>query len=403
MVGPVPPQTLEAILAATPSLTRDLTPETRQSILFILRGVALARLDSIDERQALDAIKTKTGLPIGDLRRQLAGFRREMGLATANKQRWASQLIIGDDGTPRAVTANAVIALSEDAAFKETIRHDKLLCQTMLTASAPWEEITKRRLWRDRDDREAQIWLQHNGIMVSLDATRDAIQTVAERNPYHPMMNYFNEIHWDGKPRLDTWLVDYLGAEDSPYIRAIGPCWMISGVARIWEPGCQVDTALVLEGPQGTFKSSVFAVLGGEWYTSDIAQLGTKNAQERIIGVWIVELDEMEAVTRAADIAAVKSSISRRFDRFRYTRGRRVDVYQRQCIFGGTVNKDTWQRDETGGRRWWPTITRSLRRVQPLWSAPQPRYARSVWSRPPVLRCQRDQARLLRPAASTDP
>src|SRR5258708_2492959 len=80
LVGPVPPQPLEAILAATPSLTRDLTPETRQSILFILRGVALARLDSIGERQALDAIKTKTGLPIGDLQRQLAGFRREMGL-----------------------------------------------------------------------------------------------------------------------------------------------------------------------------------------------------------------------------------------------------------------------------------------------------------------------------------
>ena len=112
MVGPVPPQTLEAILAATPSLTRDLTPETRQNILFILRGVALARLDSIGERQALDAIKTKTGLPIGDLRRQLAGFRREMGLATANKQRWASQLIIGDDGTPRAVTIASRIACS---------------------------------------------------------------------------------------------------------------------------------------------------------------------------------------------------------------------------------------------------------------------------------------------------
>jgi predicted P-loop ATPase len=109
-----------------------------------------------------------------------------------------------------------------------------------------------------------------------------------------------------------------------------------------------------LRGRKETFKSSVFAVLGGEWYTSDIAQLGTKNAQEQIIGVWIVELDEMAAVTRAADIAAVKSSISRRFDRFRYTWGRRVAVYQRQCIVGGTVNKDTWQRDETGGRRWFP-------------------------------------------------
>jgi hypothetical protein len=107
-VGPIPPQTLDAILAATTSLTRDLTPETRQNILFILRGVALAGLDSIGERQALDAIKAKTGLPIGDLRRQLAGFRREMGLATARPaQAWTSSLIMGDDGTPRAVMANA--------------------------------------------------------------------------------------------------------------------------------------------------------------------------------------------------------------------------------------------------------------------------------------------------------
>jgi putative DNA primase/helicase len=145
-----------------------------------------------------------------------------------------------------------------------------------------------------------------------------------------------------------------LGVVDSEYVRAVSAKWMISAVARIYKPGCKADCALVLEGPQGIGKSTVLRNLSFPWFTDEIAAFGTKDASEQTIGVWIVELSELEAVTRAADVAHVKAFMSRQRDRFRVSYGRRVQEYPRQCVFAATSNSSTWNRDETGGRRWWP-------------------------------------------------
>ncbi len=242
------------------------------------------------------------------------------------------------------------------------------------------------RPWTDQDDREATSWQQDNNVMVGELIAASAVQTVAERNKYHPVMDYLKSLIWDGIPRLDTWLVDYVGAEDTEYIRAVGPRWMISGVARIYEPGCKADCVLILEGPQGIFKSTTFAVLGGPFYSNDIAAIGTKDAQEQILGIWIMELDELDAVTRAHDIAAVKAFVSRGADRFRLPYARRSGLHPRQCIFGGTLNKDSWLRDETGGRRWWPVkcgiikIDEVRRDREQLWAETRDRYfANEPW------------------------
>jgi putative DNA primase/helicase len=206
------------------------------------------------------------------------------------------------------------------------------------------------------------------------------VQTVAERNKYHPVKDYLNSLVWDGTPRLDEWLIRYVGAEDTEYTRAVGPRWMISGVARIMEPGCQADCVLVLEGPQGIMKTTTFKILGDDFYSNDIAALGTTAAQEQILGKWIVELDELEAVTRAPDIAQVRAFVSRRIDDFRLPYGRRSRAHPRQCIFGGTTKRETWMRDETGGRRWWPIRcgvidTDTLREVRDqLWAEARDRY-----------------------------
>ena len=137
-------------------------------------------------------------------------------------------------------------------------------------------------------------------------------------------------------------------------MRAVSSKWMISAVARIYKPGCKADCALVLEGPQGIGKSTVLRNLSYPWFTDEIATFGTKDASEQTIGVWIVELSELDAVTRAADVTHVKAFMSRQCDRFRVSYGRRVQEYPRQCVFAATSNSATWNRDETGGRRWWP-------------------------------------------------
>jgi predicted P-loop ATPase len=174
--------------------------------------------------------------------------------AAAGVPVWANDVIRNEKGATRAIFYNAVVALGQDPAFKNAIRHDRFRGQTMLCARVPWDlnPVQIPRPWTDQDDREATNWLQDNQILVSEQTARSAVQTVAERDPYHPPMDYFNSITWDGTSRLDTWLATYVGATDCPYTRAVGPCWMISAVARIFKPGCKADWVLVLEAPKAS-------------------------------------------------------------------------------------------------------------------------------------------------------
>jgi predicted P-loop ATPase len=307
-------------------------------------------------------------------------------LTAAGVPAWQNDIIRSEKGASRPILFNAVVALSQDPAFvngtgRVAIRYDAFRTQTMLCAPVPWDlNAVIPRPWRDQDDREATVWLQDKLVTVSLAIARDAVQTVAERNRNHPVMDYLQAIRWDGVPRLDTWLYTYLGANNDVYTQAVGPCWAISAVARIYQPGCKADCVLILEGPQGIYKSTTFEVLGGAWYTNDIAALGTKDAQEQILGIWIVEFDELDAVTRASDISHVKAFVSRGTDRFRFSYGHRVESHPRQCVFGATSNKDSWQRDESGARRWWPVrcgridIDRLRDDRDQLWAEARDRY-----------------------------
>jgi predicted P-loop ATPase len=172
-------------------------------------------------------------------------------------------------------------------------------------------------------------------------------------NSYHPVRNYLNDLVWDGQPRVGRWLTTYAGAEYNQYTGSAGPSWLVSGVARIFEPGCKVDHTIIFEGPQGGGKSSLFAELGGEFYSDDVPELGTKDAALACAGIWILELSELSAMNRA-DLEKIKSFISRTEDRFRPPYDRHMVTVPRQCVFCGTVNVDRYLKDETGGRRFWP-------------------------------------------------
>ncbi len=135
--------------------------------------------------------------------------------------------------------------------------------------------------------------------------------------------------------------------------RAIGRHFLISAVARIFDPGCKLDTMPIFEGEQGTYKSTALRVLAYPWFTDEIAQIGTKDASMQVQGVWIVELSELEAMSRQ-EIAKVKAFLSRSTDRFRPSYGRHVVAFPRQCVLVGTTNSDSYLKDETGARRFWP-------------------------------------------------
>lgn len=162
---------------------------------------------------------------------------------------------------------------------------------------------------------------------------------------------------WHGTAHLDKWLITYLGAEDSPYVRAVGPRYLISAVARVYRPGCQVDHVLVLEGPQGKLKSTALRVLAvkDEWFTDRLSHLASKDAAQEIAGVLIIEIAEWDALSRASSGTA-KSFITRRYDRLRLPYGKHVVEFRRQCVFAGTINAPVggYLRDPTGARRFWP-------------------------------------------------
>jgi predicted P-loop ATPase len=170
-------------------------------------------------------------------------------------------------------------------------------------------------------------------------------------------------------------------ASHGEYVRAVGARFLISGVARIYQPGCQVDHVLVQEGAQGGGKTSALRVLGGEWFSESLpADLHSKDCCDHLRGKWVVELAELGQIKRSA-VETVKAFISRTYERFRPAYGRNEVIYPRQCIFSGTTNKSAYLPDETGNRRFWPvkvgTIDlESLRRDRDqLWAEAKQRYS----------------------------
>lgn len=264
---------------------------------------------------------------------------------------WHTALLRTASG-PRPVLANAIAALRNAPEWKGVIRRDAFSLVTHAHSATPWGYIGP---WHDQQDALTAEWLQQHRIFVNTDTAARAVDTVAADNPFHPVRDYLEGLCWDGRNRIKSWLETYVGVPASPFYAAIGARWLISAVARIFEPGAKVDHVLVLEGKQGIGKSSVFRTLAGPWFTDDlgVCELGSKDNLLQLQGVWIVEFSELEALTRSA-VARVNAFISRSTDRFRRPYDRRAINAPRQCVFGGSVNRVCYLRDETGARRFWP-------------------------------------------------
>jgi predicted P-loop ATPase len=171
---------------------------------------------------------------------------------------------------------------------------------------------------------------------------------------------YLTHLTWDEIPRIDQWLSTCLGADGNPeYLKAIGPRFLISAVARALRPGCKADQVLVLEGAQGIGKSTAVRVLSEPWTTDSLPDLTSKEAAIQIQGVWIVELAELTSMSRS-DVEHIKAFMSRNEDRYRPHWGRSSETRPRRCVFIATTNLQGYLRDETGNRRFWPVRCRSI-------------------------------------------
>ena len=230
----------------------------------------------------------------------------------------------------------------------------------------PWRNEV--RFWRDADDAQLVCYIDEAYGTFSQRNYDVAVAKVADDRSYHPIREMFASLpEWDGVKRVDTLLVDYLGAEDNELVRAMTRKTLCAAYRRVMEPGVKFDTMLVLNGPQGIGKSTLIARLGGEWYSDslNLSDMNDKTAAEKLQGYWILEIGELAGMKKA-DIDKVKAFISRQDDKYRAAFGRRVTPHPRQCVFFGTTNSENgYLRDITGNRRFWDVCVTGKGRMKP--------------------------------------
>lgn len=273
-------------------------------------------------------------------------------------------------GTPESDVFNCLIVLKYDPALKGKIRLDEFAHRLVVIDDLPWRGKDETPYWTDTDDACLRNYFATKYLIKGKGIIDDALQEVTQANKFHPVREYLTGLTWDGECRVDTLFIDYIGAEDTEYIRAVTRKWMCGAVARVMVPGIKFDTAIVLYGAQGLGKSLILERLGRKWFNNSLVDIKTKDALEQIQGSWINELAEL-APTYKNDNEIVKAFISRTSDRFRSPYGRRTEEYPRQCVFAGSTNNLMFLKDRTGNRRFWPITGDKDRKTKNAWDITQ--------------------------------
>lgn len=272
-----------------------------------------------------------------------------------NDVNWQTKLELDKNGGISESLTNFVTILRYDQRLHE-IAYNEHSCGISIRDAEllPWEQLKPG--WSDADLASLTAYLDRVYHIFSPSKLKNALLTITAERSFHPIKEYLEGLPaWDGKKRLETLLIDYLGAEDSSYVRAVTRKTLVAAVARVYEPGIKFDTVLVLSGPQGIGKSMFFAKLGGVWFSDSliISDMRDKTGAEKLQGFWIMEIGEMNGIKKV-EVETVKSFASRQDDKFRVAYGTVVESHPRQCVICGTSNSQHFLRDVTGNRRFWP-------------------------------------------------
>lgn len=253
---------------------------------------------------------------------------------------------------------NILTILQNDPRLKGRFGFDLFEYRETALKSLPWRVVTpSSRYLTDKDDSGIRHYIETFYGISSAAKVVDAMAMLMMKNTYHPVRDYLKGLKWDGEARVETLFIDYMGAEDNLYTRAVARKWLCAAVARVMVPGCKFDYMPLLIGEQGEMKSTLPARLGSRWYSDSVYTVQGKDAYEQLKGVWIAEMAELSAM-KHSEVEAAKHFISKSSDRYREAYGRRPEDFLRQCVFIGTSNRRRPLKDPTGGRRFWPIDTR---------------------------------------------
>lgn len=283
--------------------------------------------------------------------RQALAAAEFMDVSDAN---WQMQLELDRQGKIKDTLLNIAIIIRYDENLQNIV-YNEFKDTIDVTGVLPWKQVKPG--WNDSDLANAKVYFERVYGIWSPTKFKDAmLAVVSSERVYHPIKEYFAPLEWDGVKRIDTLLIDYFGAEDTPYTRAVIRKTLVAAVARIYQPGIKFDSILVLSGPQGLGKSTFFSILGMKWFSDSlsISDMRDKTAAEKLLGNWILEISEMNGI-RKTEVEVVKSFVTRQDDKFRQAYGVNVESHPRKCIIVGSTNSESgFLRDVTGNRRFWP-------------------------------------------------
>ena len=274
-----------------------------------------------------------------------------------DKNNWESRLkTFPTTNMPKALVYNALVALEHSPQWADVLEFDTFRHQINCTRR-PWS--TDKGPWETTDSTRLAAWLQEHGIEVGIEVAKQAVRTAAKKTD--PLCDYVDSLQWDGVPRIDRWLIDYMnvktvnpeGDDITNYVCAVGAAWLVGGIARAMEPGCQMDYVLIFCGKEGQGKSTAIDALANGWFTDSIDDVHGDEAMRKLQGIWVVEFGEIEA-WRKAEATTLRNFITRKDDKYRALFEDNVRSHLRRCVFTGTTNPMWFLDQDSANRRYWP-------------------------------------------------
>lgn len=270
---------------------------------------------------------------------------------------WVSSLKLNwTTGKPDKTSENILITLENDPLLRGRIRKDDFANSLMGFAPLPWYPRNDEEgafEWSENDDHGLAIYIEMILGFHSKDKIKPALSQCAEHNSFNPVTSYLESLVWDGIPRLDNLFIDYLGAENTEYNKAVARISFTAAVYRAMRPGFKYDEMPVLTGGQGIGKTTLIQKMGKRWFSNSIETFEGKEAAELLQGNWIVEIGELSAFNRSG-LETIKGFLSRTADHFRAAYAAKAEKHPRKCVFFGTSNRTDYLRDATGSRRFYP-------------------------------------------------
>jgi predicted P-loop ATPase len=303
------------------------------------------------EKFARDDPKVSKVLTLDRLKEIDADF----GDLTEDDKDWRALFKTDRKGNPLNIPFNYELICKNDRALKGAARLDLFTGNFVLQKDLPWRRMSLGPYWNNTDDNGLLCYVSEHYPICTKNALLDAHDLAMSQDCYHPVRDYLEALPaWDGTPRVETLLCDYLGAQDTELNRAMTRKHLVAAIARVMKPGEKYDYILTLIGPEGIGKTTLVKELVPNplWFDNSLSSIEGKDAMEQLRGKWFLEMGELVNYNNATS-EAYKNFISKQLDSFRPAYGRKNETYARQCVFFATTNETNFLKGVTGNRRFW--------------------------------------------------